>query len=1080
MISTLRQFFLISLFLAFSLSGKGNDGLPENLSLSGLKFRSIGPAVFSGRITDFAVNPAKKSEYYAAVASGGVWKTENAGISWEPIFDGQGSYSIGCVAINPFNPHEIWIGTGENNSQRSVSYGDGIYRSRDDGKSWKNMGLKKSEHIAKIIFDPQNRGIIYVAAQGPLWGPGGDRGLYKSVDGGDSWKKVLNISKDTGVTDVVIDPRNPDVLYAASYQRRRHVWVLLDGGPESAIYKSTDGAKSWDKLSKGLPGDDIGRIGLAISPVNPDIIYAIIEAQYDGSGTYMSVNRGESWIKRNKYIATSPQYYMEIVADPKDAGKLYSLDTWTMVSRDSARTWKRLGNDNRHVDDHALWIDPNQTGHLLIGGDGGIYESYDEGRKWDFKENLPITQFYRVAVDSAYPFYNVYGGTQDNSSLGGPSRTINKSGISNIDWYVTNGGDGFQSQVDPTNPNIVYAQSQYGWLVRYDRKNRESMGIKPVGEWGETLKWNWDSPLLISPHNPKRLFFGANRLFQSDDLGNTWRAISPDLTRQIDRNKLKVMGKIWSVDAVAKNNSTSFYGTLVALSESPLQEGLIYTGSDDGLLQISENSGKNWEKLKFPGKIPNNIYISDITASRHNVNVVYVTLDNHKMADFKPYILKSDDRGRSWDLLTAGLPANGPAYTITEDNLEKNLLFAGTEYGLYFSINGGNNWRQLKSGLPTIAIRDLAIQERESDLVLASFGRSFYILDDYSPLRHLAKKPEVLKSEGQIFPVKKALLFMETRWGPGAQGSNFYQAENPAFGATFTYFLRDTIRSLKDIRVGKEKKLAAQNKPVYYPDWGSLEKEDLQQKPFLMFVIKDQDGNIVRTLKKEANGGIDRVTWDLRYPAYRPPEKELAEEDQASTPAMPGKYQVSMYKNIDGEISLLAGPVQFTVESLGMGSLDTVDRNALVEFQQKVAKLNRAVKSSIASIAEIQKNIPKIRLAIKNSRNNTLDMMETLRKIEYKLSDISKGISGNSSISKRSEEIPVSINSRLDIIVEDQWRSTSAPTSTQLNSYKICAENFQPLLDELKQLLTKDLPEIEKQMDLSESPWTPGRVPQWK
>ncbi|MDT8325394.1 MAG: glycosyl hydrolase, partial [Bacteroidota bacterium] len=504
-------------------NGEEKNTLTSSL-LGGLKFRCIGPALPSGRIIDFAVNPSNYAEYFVAVASGGVWKTTNDGISFTPVFDGEASYSIGCVTLDPNNPHTVWVGSGENNSQRSVSYGDGVYRSTDGGKSWKNMGLRASEHIGKIIVDPTDSRIVYVAAQGPLWGPGGDRGLYKSTDAGASWKAVLTISENTGVTDIVMDPRDSQVLYAASYQRRRHVWTLINGGPESMIFKSTDAGATWDTLRSGLPKGDCGRIGLAISPANPDYLYAIIEAEE--GGVYRSSNRGASWEKRGDYQSVSAQYYSELVCDPRDEDKLYSLDTYTRVSEDGFKTNRRLGNRHRHVDDHALWINPDNTDHLLIGGDGGVYDSYDGGAHWRFKSNLPVTQFYRVSVDNAEPFYNVYGGTQDNQSLGGPSRTINKDGIFNEDWIYTNGGDGFESQIDPEDANIVYAQSQYGFLVRFDKRSGEKLGIQPQPGPGEDpYRWNWDSPLLISPHKSTRLYFAANILFRSEDRGNSWTAI---------------------------------------------------------------------------------------------------------------------------------------------------------------------------------------------------------------------------------------------------------------------------------------------------------------------------------------------------------------------------------------------------------------------------------------------------------------------------------------------------------------------------------------------------------------------------
>ena len=584
----------------------------EKVSLSGLKFREIGPALTSGRISDFAVNPSKPSEYYVATSSGGVWKTVNAGTTYKPIFDRQGSYSIGVVTMDPNNSNVIWVGTGENNNQRSVAYGDGVYKSEDGGKSWNHKGLKNSEHIGSIIVDPRDSKVVYVAAIGPLWSSGGDRGLYKTVDGGEKWEKVLEISDHTGVNEVHMDPRNPDVLYAVAFQRRRHVFTYLGGGPESGIYKSEDAGKTWKKINKGLPGVDLGRIGLAISPANPEYIYAIVEAAQGKSGFYRSTNRGASWEKRGSYV-TSGNYYQEIVPDPVDPDKIYSMDTWMHISTDGGKSFKVLGEDTKHVDNHCMWINPDDTDHFIVGCDGGIYETWDAAKTWSFKPNLPVTQFYKIAVDNSSPFYFVYGGTQDNFSLGGPSRTITDHGITNADWFITHGGDGFESQVDPDNPNIVYAQSQYGVLVRYDRQNGEEVGIQPKPGKGEAeYRWNWDAPLAVSHHKKGRIYFAANKLFRSDDMGNSWITLGGDLTQQIDRNKLEVMDRIWSIDAVAKNRSTSPYGTIVAFSESPLDENLLYVGTDDGLIQISMDGGKTWNKQSsFPG-IPDRSYVNAV------------------------------------------------------------------------------------------------------------------------------------------------------------------------------------------------------------------------------------------------------------------------------------------------------------------------------------------------------------------------------------------------------------------------------------------------------------------------------------
>ena len=811
-------------------TGASKDSVFNSGILSGFTFRSIGPAVTSGRVSDVEVNPNNINEYYVAAASGGVWKTTNAGITYSPVFDKEGSYSIGCVTIDPNNTNIVWVGTGENNNQRSVAYGDGVYKSEDGGKSWKNVGLKNSEHTGMIVVDPSNSDVVYVAAYGPLWSAGGDRGIYKTTDGGKTWKNILSVSEHTGCNEIHMDPRNNNVLYATAHQRRRQGFTYISGGPESGIYKSTDAGVTWNKINKGLPEVDLGRIGMGVSPVNPDVLYCIVEAGDKKGGTYRSTDRGASWERRGD-LNTSGNYYVEIFCDPKDVDKLFSMDFFITVSADGGKSFKTLGEKYKHVDNHALWINPKNTNHLLAGCDGGLYETFDYAANWEFKTNLPITQFYKVAVDNATPFYNVYGGTQDNNTLGGPSRTISANGIHNMDWVITTGGDGFETVIDPKDPNIVYSESQYGGLVRYDKKSGEALDIKPVeGEGEPGLRWNWDAPIIISKHTNTRLYFGANKLFRTDDRGENWIAISGDLSRQIDRNKLPVMGKVWSMDAVAKNQSTDIYGQLVSIAESPFDENHLVVGTDDGLIQVTTDGGKNWTKIESFLGVPDRTYVNQIVASRHEMNVFYATFNHHRYGDFKPYIYKSVDGGRTWSSISNNLPERGSTYCMAEDPINKNLLFVGTEFGVYCSINGGNRWVQMKGGLPTVAVRDMEIQERESDLVLATFGRGFYILDDYSPLRKM--KVEDLDQVATIYPIKEGVQFIEYQEHgfplKGFLGESFYTCENPKQGTMFTYYLKDDIKTIKEKRQEMEKGKINKGEPVYYPSADSIRLEDNQ------------------------------------------------------------------------------------------------------------------------------------------------------------------------------------------------------------------------------------------------------------
>ena len=1063
-------------------------------TFSGIKLREIGPAVASGRIIDIAVLPHKPATWYVAVASGGVWKTTNAGTTWTPIFDSEGSYSIGCVTVDPTNENVIWVGSGENNSQRSVGYGDGVYKSLDGGKSWKNMGLKASEHIGKIIVDPNNADIVYASAFGPLWAPGGDRGLYKTTDGGKTWKAVLTVSENTGISDLWMDPRDAKVLYATSYQRRRHQWTLINGGPESAIWKSTDAGSTWRKLDKGIPKVDLGRIGLAVSPANPDIVYAIIEASdVKDKGFYRSTDRGESWARQSDYVSGSPQYYQELIADPKNVDRVYSMDVFAQVTEDGGKTWKRVGEKYKHIDNHALWIDPANTDHLVNGNDGGVYESWDRGAIWQYKANLPITQFYRVAVDNAAPFYNIYGGTQDNNTLGGPSRTTNASGIVNSDWFVTVGGDGFFAAIDPTDSNIVYSSWQYGGLIRFDRKTGERVDIKPRVEPGDPpLRWNWDSPLLISPHNPKRLYYAAQRVFRSDDRGDNWVPVSPDLTKQIDRNKLKVMDRVWSVDAVAKNHSTSLYGSIISLSESPKVEGLLYAGTDDGLVQISENGGQDGRISGLLTGIPANTAVSDLKASAHDGNTVYAAFNNHKMGDFKPYLLKSADRGKTWVSIAGDLPQRGSVHTIAEDPTRPNLLFVGTEFGLYFSPDAGRRWIQLKGGMPTISVRDITIQKREGDLVVSTFGRGFFVLDDLTPLRMATD--EMLAKEAALMPVKKAWMFIpRTPLGgrgtndKGSQGAAFYTAPNPAFGAVFTYYSKNELISRRQTRLNDEKRIAAKGGDTFYPSWDALERETREPAPAVMLTITDSAGKVVRRISAPTKAGFHRVAWDLRYPATNP--ARLTPVDAEANPwdegprgplALPGNYTATLEKWVDGKVTQLAEPVTVVTEVLGTASLPAPDRAKVLEFSNKVASLQRAVLGVAELSKETQRRIDALKIALVDTRAPTQALLDHARAIEARLKDLDIAVTGNKLLDKYQEPLPTGVSERVSNIVSSLWVSTSAPTGTQQRGYEIAANEFAPLLDAMRNIVGVELADLEKKAEALAAPWTPGRVPVWK
>jgi photosystem II stability/assembly factor-like uncharacterized protein len=1102
---TMKRFFirdiiclLLTLFIISTASAqkskkdKGSrnesDYFLSDISLDAFKFRSIGPALTSGRIADFAVNPLNHSEFYVAAAAGGVWKTSNAGVTFKPVFDNEGSYSIGCVEMDPGNHNVVWVGTGENNNQRSVSYGDGVYKSVDGGNSWENVGLINSEHIGMITIDPRNTDVVYVAAYGPLWSSGGDRGLYKTIDGGGNWEKILEISENTGVNEIHMDPRDPDVLYATAHQRRRRQWTYVGGGPESGIYKSTDAGKTWDKINEGLPDGDIGRIGMVISPANPEKIYAVVEAQTGKEGFYRSTNRGASWEKMSSTV-TSGNYYQELVADPVDEDMVYIMNTFTLVTEDGGKTFSERGEESKHWDNHCLWINPDDPLHVMEGSDGGVYESFDRGKTWRIFTNLPVTQFYKVAVDMDYPFYNVMGGTQDNYTLVGPSQTLSDHGILSSDWIVTVTGDGFESVVDPTDPNIIYSQAQYGHLMRFDKKSGELVNIQPKPPKGEKeYNWNWDSPLMISPHDNKTLFFASNRLLKSTNRGDSWIEISGELDRDIDRNLWPVMDKVWPMDAVAKNGSTSRYGSCVSLDESRIKQGLIYAGTDDGQINITEDGGGSWRKINSFSGVPEYTYVYDIIASKHDANKVFAAFNNHKAGDFKPYIMHSSDMGRTWNSISGDLP-EGAVYALEQDHVDPNILFAGTEYGVFVTIDQGAHWKQIEAGIPTSNVRDMAIQERENDLVVATFGRGFYILDDYAPLRNISK--ESTEKAGDIFAAKNALLF--NTWRPlgglgskekGFQGEDYYSAPNPEKGAVFTYWIKEKVSTLKSQRKDKEKEAFKNGGAIPYPTLNQYRAEQDEPVSYLVFTITDENGDFVRELRTAHKQGLNRMTWDMKYPAG------LSVDDDDASPVsglpssnvfvLPGKYSVSLSQSVKGEITELAGPVSFDVKELHNRTLPVQDRAAMAEFKLKTLQLDNAFRAVDRVIGEMDKKIPAYKAATKAFRaDEANELMKDIRALEKKVKDLHILIDGDSDYGTLDLDGDYPLGYRVADARYDILESTSNVTGTAKMNYEIAAEAFEPIIEGVR-FLVKEFEAMDARLGELGAPLTPGRLPDWK
>jgi len=1081
--------FIFIILISVSAKTKKNNNFMTATTFKGLKLRGIGPAFMSGRIADIAIDPYDKSTWYIAVGSGGVWKTTNSGTTFESIFDNQSSYSIGCVTIDPNDSNIVWVGTGENVSGRHVGFGDGVYRSLDGGKTWENMGVKESEHIDKIIVNPENSDIIYVAAEGPLWNAGGERGVYKSINGGKHWKKSLYISKDTGITDLIMDPRDPNVLYAAAHQRRRHVAALINGGPESAIYKTNDGGENWKKLTNGLPEEDMGQIGLAISPQNPDVIYATIETAIRNVNFYRSPDKGAHWEKMSEYNmrGTGPHYYQELFACPHKFDRIYAVDINILVSEDGGKTWDTIPEKYKHGDNHALSFDPEDPDFLLCGSDGGLYETHDRGKTWRFITNLPVTQFYKIAIDNDKPFYNIVGGTQDNNTQLGPSRTLTVHGIRNSDWIVTYGGDGYSCQIDPTDPNIVYCEAQVGSLARYDKKSGETTGIKPQPEPGDDApRWNWDSPIIISPHSNTRLYFGSQRLYRSDDRGNSWEPISGDLSRGLKRLKMEFMGRTWSPDAVWDNDAMSYYGNITAISESPLVEGLIYCGTDDGLIQITEDGGKNWRRIEqFPG-IPNMSFVNDIQASVNDADIVFAVFDNHKRGDLNPYILKSTNRGRTWTSINGDFPERHIVWSIVQDDVKPELLFAGTEFGIFFTLNGGKNWIKFEGGVPTIAFRDLEIQRRENDLVGGSFGRGIYILDDYTPLRSVSEN--ILQKEAILFSVKKTPMYFPIqklgRSKKASQGDTFFTAPNPPHGAVFTYYLKETLKTMKKKRRKKEKQLAKQGKDVPFPGWDKLKKEYREEKPEIFIVVKNSQGNIVRKIKGPITKGFHRVNWDLHYPSMEPPRitepEKLAWEyssDRTSPgyPAAPGEYTATLFKRVNGKVIQLSSPQKFECYSPNLATLPAKDKIELLNFQKQTAEMQRKIYGASKILSSAFKKIKYLKKALYNTPEDTEKLYKKARDIEIKLYNLSNILYGNNTKRNRFEPTKPGIFGRLYTIISGNWRSSSAPTQTHRRQLELVKNEFKKLKQSLSYVNNTELKKLLEEAYESGVPWTPGQ-----
>ena len=966
----------------------------DSVLVRSLTFRSIGPAVMSGRIADVAVTDAKSSHgrlgnvIYAAAATGGVWKSTNAGVTWTSIFDSVRTGSAGAIAVAPSNPDVVWVGTGEPNNMRSSSWGTGVYKSTDGGRTWSGAMLPKSQHIGRIVIDPRDPNVVYVAALGPLWASGGERGLYKTTDGGKTWTNTKEISKYTGFTDISMDPSNPDVLYAASLERERREYGFLPAGPESGIYKTIDAGKTWTQLKQGLPTGDIGRIGLSVCKSRPTTVYAIVHAKPPANGLYRTDDAGATWQLVNNQNGTA-WYYSQVRCDPTDPDHVIALNAQSRESHDGGKTLQPFAAGGVHSDHHALWINDDNPEQVILGGDGGLYLSWDAGHSWDHVESIVAGQFYAIAVDDALPFYNVYGGLQDNQTWWGPSRTRNAFGPTNADWARMAGGDGFYAVPDPLDHNLVYAEMQQGGVVRYDARTGQTKNIRPTpSKPSERYRFNWSAPILPSKHDARTVYMAANYLFKSTDRGDSWVHISPDLTRGIDRNKLPLRGATPDSTALGRNEGTAEFGNVTVIDESPLHAGLLAVGTDDGLIQVTRDGGKTWVKTdKFPN-VPDTTYVSRVVWSKSSEGTIYATLDGHRSNDFKPYVLKSADHGATWTSITGDLPDGGSVQVIREHPRQPNLLFVGTEFGVYFTIDGGTHWTQLKSGLPGVPVHDIQIQARANDLVLGTHGRGIYILDDLTPLENLAKAKQA--TAAHLFAVQDALLFQPNASKNSGMGTRGFSGQNPEPGPHITYLVAEPTAtkvslSIVDASGTVVREIPAQKAPgMYRTTW------DMRVGPPLTAPIDTTNGGRGRGAGRGGFGGAP--TDSAGRGGFGGGGGGRGGAADNTFPAMPGRYTARLtVASAKGAPTVMEQ--SFALIKDPMVLLSDAELKGLYAFRLEVVKTQRALRERQAQLDTAQRILASARRAADSSGTKITPELKTqIAAVEKELADITHEI----------------------------------------------------------------------------------------
>jgi len=1010
-----------------------------------IEARSIGAAVMGGRITAIeGVNSSPKN-LYVGTAGGGVWKSTTAGMVFEPVFD-KYAQSIGAIAIDQVHPDTVWVGTGESNMRNSVAIGTGIFRSTDGGRNWSKMGLENSEHIAKIIIHPTNPNVLYVAVPGRLWSDGPDRGLYKTADGGKTWEKILYTNEKTGCADVVMDPRNPDVLLASTWQFRRTPYSFSSGGPGSALHKSTDGGKTWRKITQGLPTGEFGRIALAMAPTAPDNMLAIVES--NNTSLLISADGGESWKYQSatSNVTARPFYFSTLVIDPKDAKRVYRPSFSLSISKDGGYSFSEASSDGGwiHSDHHALWINPNNTSQMYLGTDGGVYMSLDQGVTWTHLNTLPVSQFYHVQVDNQAP-YNVYGGLQDNGSWRAPSQSA--GGIENRDWDNVGGGDGFWVQPDALDPTIVYSESQGGNIVRFNTRTNQSKFIQPQVQKGEPkLRWNWNTPLVRGTANPKALYCGAQFLYRTLDRGNSWQRISPDLTTNDTIKQKQYSSGGLTVD----NTSAENHCTIFSIGPSPLDENLIYVGTDDGNIQVTRDGGKNWELISrnITG-IPAGTWVSRVEPGRHNANVAYATFDNHAYGDMRTYVAKTTDMGKTWTVLSNSTVLQGYAHCLIEDSENPGLLFLGTEFGLYISNDGGQNWVLYKSKLPEyVAVRDIVIHPKTNDLILATHGRGIFIIDDIAPIRRLT--PELLQKEAALLPTRPAAV-TGGHYGQSFPNTGSYVGANASENAAIQYYLKDRLNT------------------------GEVTIE-----------IIDPVGKTVASFPGTKRKGLNTLRWDMRTAPPKAAKGVLVQGEFGvyaaffGQLALPGTYKVRLKADKvtdEGTLTLVADPLQPGLDYqkrrvISDDIFRSVESLGLLEAQVRVLRDSINHRAGLAKDKKLKSNLTQLGTELVAFHKTLTETIE------------SKGITGEQQLRARlgkfyvltemSDEMPTQSVVEGVSIVQEELKIASAKADGFFA--KAVAFNAALQKEKLRTLAVIDRTEFEKTYDKAVSSAKAGKM----